>query len=75
MDPERFREAYERLQILDERLTHKVRPQSGGGLVRPSVDQIETRMRELAEYVVDLKEILNALFEAIASRPGAPREE
>jgi hypothetical protein len=69
MDPERFRDAYDRLRLLDERLTHRIRPRPGGGLLRPSSEQIEERLRDLASYVVDLKDILEELFEAIGGRP------
>jgi hypothetical protein len=69
MDAPRFRNAYEKLQLLDDRLTHKVRPRSGGPLVRPSPDQLEQSLRELATYTVELKEVLAELFLAIAGKP------
>ncbi len=73
MDPRRLKATYEQLESLDDRLTHKVRPRSGGGsMVRPSVDQLETKMRDLAEYTVELKSIVRALIVAIASKPTPP---
>lgn len=72
MDPQRLKAAYQRLELLDERLTYKVRPRDGGGLTRPSADQLEQRLRDLAHYTVELKEILNELILAIGSRPAAP---
>jgi hypothetical protein len=69
MDPQRLRRAYEQLQSLDERLTHKVRPRPGGGLVRPDPSQLEERLRDLAVYTVELKEVLGELILALGSRP------
>ena len=72
MDPQRLKAAYQKLEVLDDRLTHKVRPHSGGGYSRPGLEQIEERLRDLAQYTVELKEVLRDLFVAIASKPGAP---
>lgn len=67
MDPKRFKQAYERLQILDERSTYRVRMQPGRS--RMTLEQLEDRCRDLAQYTVELKEILDELFKAIASQP------
>jgi len=75
MDAQRLRDAYQKIRSLDDRLTHKVRPRPGGGLVRPSPDQLEQGLRDLAAYTVELKEILEELILAIAGRPKAPGEE
>ncbi len=72
MDPQRMKDAYQKLQSLDDRMTHKVRPRAGGGLVRPSQEQLEQSMRELATYTVELKEVVQELFLAIAGKPQAP---
>jgi len=72
MDPQRLKDAYQKLQSLDERLTHKVRPRPGGALVRPSAEQLEAAMRDLASYTIELKEVLQELFLAIASKPAGP---
>ncbi|MEM8961216.1 MAG: hypothetical protein AAGD38_07050 [Acidobacteriota bacterium] len=69
MDPQRLKEAYLRLDLLDERLTYKVRPKPGGGMVRATADQLESQMRDLAEYTIELKEIVRELFLGLASRP------
>jgi hypothetical protein len=68
LNAEQFKEAYAKLQLLDERLSHKVRPR--GGLTRPSVDQLEERLRELAQFTLDLKDVLDELFRAIAAPAG-----
>jgi hypothetical protein len=72
MDPQRLKEAYQKLQVLDDRLTHRVRPRPGGGLTRASPEQLEQGLRELASYTVELKEVLEELFLAIAGKPQAP---
>jgi hypothetical protein len=69
MDPQRMKEAYQKLQGLDERLTHKIRPRSGGSMTRPSAEQLEQGMRDLATYTIELKEVIQELFLAIAGRP------
>jgi hypothetical protein len=72
MDPQRLKNAYDQLQSLDDRMTHKIRPRPGGALVRPSAEQLEAAMRDLANYTIDLKEVVQELILAIASRPAAP---
>ena len=67
MDPQRLKDAYQKLQQLDERLTHKVRPKPGS-MSRPSAEQLEQGMRDLASYTVELKEVLQELFLAIAGK-------
>ena len=72
MDPQRMKDAYQKLQNLDERMTHKVRPRAGGGLVRPSSEQLEQSLRELSAYTIELKEVVQELFLAIAGKPQPP---
>jgi hypothetical protein len=73
MDPQRLKKTYEQLNLLDERLTHKVRPRAGGGLVRADAERLEERLRDLATYTVELKEIVAELILAVASRPAPPQ--
>lgn len=70
MDPQKIKETYQRLQSLDERLTYRVRPR-GGSLTRPSSDQLEEKMRDLANFTVELKEIVDDLIVGIAARPSS----
>lgn len=72
MDSKRFHEAFERLRALDEISTYKVRPKSGA-MRRLNIDQIAEQQRDLAEYAINLKEILHELFESIAT-PSKPAE-
>lgn len=71
MDPQKLRDAYQKLQTLDDRLTYKVRPKPGGALTRPTPEQMEQSLRDLANYTVELKDVLQELFVAIATKaPG-----
>ena len=72
MDPQRLKDAYQKLQLLDDRLTHKVRPRAGGAMVRPTPEMLEQSMRDLATYTIELKEIVQELFLAIAGKPQPP---
>jgi hypothetical protein len=74
MDAQRLKDAYQKLQSLDDRLTYKVRPRPGGPLVRPSPEHLEQAVRDLANYTVEIKEVLDELFLAIAGRPKPPGE-
>ena len=69
MDPQRLKSTWQHLQSLDERLTYKVRPKAGGPLTRPDAERLEQQMRDLANYTVELKEIVGELIVAIGSRP------
>jgi hypothetical protein len=71
LDSQRFKDAYEKLQLLDDRLTYKVRPRSTG-LSRATPEQLEAGMRDLATYTVELKEVVQELFLAISGRPSKP---
>ena len=70
MDAQRFTEAYERLELLDSRATHRIRPR--GGMQSPGTEQLAEQVRELQSYSIELKEILRELFAAIAGRPQPP---
>ncbi|HZF08372.1 MAG TPA: hypothetical protein VFE33_06235 [Thermoanaerobaculia bacterium] len=71
MDPQRLKDAYQKLQMLDDRLTYKVRPKPGGAMTRPNPEQLEQAMRDLATYTVELKEVVQELFLAIAGKAKA----
>lgn len=72
MDPQRLKDAYQKLQLLDELHTHKVKPRAGGGLVRPTTETLEQNLRDLSNYTIELKEVVHELFLAIAGRPKPP---
>ncbi len=72
MDPQRLKDAYQKLQLLDERLIYKVRPKAGSTLSRPTPEQLEQSLRDLATYTIELKEVVQELFLAIAAKPRTP---
>jgi hypothetical protein len=72
MDPQRLKDAYQKLQSLDERMSHKIRPARGGALLRPTPEQMEVALRDLATYTLELKEVVQELFLSIASKPSPP---
>jgi hypothetical protein len=57
-----------RLDLLDERLGYRLRGR-GGSLSTPTVDQLDKRCSEVAEYVVEMKEILRELLRTLDGRP------
>lgn len=75
MDSQRLKDAYQKLQLLDERLTYKIRPKAGGAMLRPTPDQLEQSLRDLASYTIELKEVVQELFLAIAGKPRKPEPE
>ncbi|MEE8522705.1 MAG: hypothetical protein V3T72_02140 [Thermoanaerobaculia bacterium] len=73
MDSNRLKEAYQRLELLDDRLTYKIRPRSGG-FSSPSPDHIDAKLKELAEYTLELKDILREFMLAFARRKSKASE-
>ena len=67
MDPQRLKEAYQKLESLDERMTYKIRPRAGQ-MLAPTADQVDAKLRELADYTIELKEILREVMLAFARR-------
>lgn len=71
MDPQKMKEAYQRLETLDDRLTYKVR--SRGTTVQPTNDQLNARLNDVATYTLELKDILREFMLAFA-QPRRPPE-
>jgi hypothetical protein len=69
MDPQRMKEVYERLELLDDRLGHKLRHRASGPS-RLTLEQLEDRVRDLVEYSSDLRALVRDLVQAIAAKPG-----
>jgi hypothetical protein len=69
MDPKRFKDAYDRLQYLDENLTYKVRRHGRSRLHSPSLEEVDEALKTLWEYTTELKDVLRELFLAIGSKP------
>ncbi len=71
MDPQRFREVYERVKALDESATYKVRPKRHS-FHRATQEELEDHAKVMAHYVIELREIVQELMEAIAAKAGSP---
>ena len=69
MDPNRFKEAFTKLEVLDDRLSYKVRSKSlkSRGI---TPEQLDERLRDVAEMLLDLKDVVRELMISIASKPG-----
>lgn len=72
MDPNRLKNAYQRLELLDERLTHRLRPRLRGSLMSPGIDQLAEHNRHLTEFTLELKEIVRELVLSFAKAPEPP---
>ena len=68
MDATRFKEAYARLELIDDRLTYKVRSKARPGVTAPSLESLDERYRDLAELTLELKDVMRELFLAIATK-------
>jgi hypothetical protein len=65
MDPQKLKEVYERLEVLDDRLGHRLRTRSTGP-ARATLEQIEDRVKDLAAYTSELRELVRDLVLAFA---------
>ena len=69
MDPNRFKETFARLEVLDDRLSYKVRSKSIQNR-SSEPEKLDERVRDVAEMVLELKDVVRELMLAIASKPG-----
>ncbi len=65
MDSNRLKDAYQRLETLDERLRYKVKPRSST-MASPTADQVDAKVRDLATYTLELKDIMREFMLAFA---------
>lgn len=68
MDVAKLQEVYLRLDALDDRLTHRVRPRQAANMGRLTGELMEARVRDLSQYTVELKEIVRDLAESLKNR-------
>lgn len=68
MDPNRFKEAFAKLELLDDRLTYKVRSKSIQNR-SSEPERLDERVRDVADYLLELKDIVRELMLAIAGKP------
>ena len=71
MNPQKMKAAWERLEHLDERLTYRVRSKNTSALRSPGMEQLDDRIKDLAEYTLELKDIVRELFLAMAKNSKA----
>ena len=70
MDPNRFKETFAKLEVLDDRLSYKVRSKSiQNRSTEP--ERLDERVRDVAEMVLELKDIVRELMLAIAGKPAS----
>jgi hypothetical protein len=74
VDPQRFKDAYARLDLLDDRLTYKIRERNLRARGGATVENVDERLREVGEFVLELKDVLRELMLAIAGKPGSRGE-
>ena len=69
MDVTKITAVRTRLQDLEETRSWAIRAATERGLIRPTVDDVEKRLRDLADYTLEMESILRDLIEAIDSTP------
>ena len=66
MDPAKLQAVYQRLDMLDDRLSHRVRPRQPVNMGRLTPQLMEERLRDLSEFSIELKDIVRDLLRSIA---------
>lgn len=74
MDRDRLQNTLSKLELLDDRLAHRVRSVSGRGRRSRGTEQLDEGLRTLAEYVLELKEVVRELMESIAAPRSTARD-
>lgn len=69
MDPKRFKETYTKLELLEDRLSYKIRSRSVRTRSAPSIDNLDDRLKDVAEFTLELKDVVKELMRAIAAKP------
>ena len=72
MDANRFKEAYAKLEVLDDRLSYKVRRSVQSRTTE--TEKLDERLRDVADLLLELKDVVRELMVAIASKPAAKSE-
>ena len=69
MDAPNLKDVFERLELLDDRLGHKLRARPGPS--RLTGEQLEDRLKELVEYTSELRELVRDLVLCFAKPSSA----
>ncbi len=67
MDAQRLKDAFQKLESLDDRLTYKIRPRAGQ-MRSPTADQVDDKLRQLAGYPLELEEFRREVMLAFPRR-------
>ena len=73
MDPNRFKDTFAKLEVLDDRLSYKVRKAVQNRSTEP--EKLDERVRDVAEMVLELKDVVRELMIAIAAKPASKPAE
>lgn len=68
MDGPKLKEVYERLELLDDRLGHRLRARAGPS--RLTAEQLEDRLKDVIEYTSELSELVRDLVLCFAKPQG-----
>ena len=68
MDAQKLKDVYERLELLEDRLGHKLRRPSS---TRATAEQLEDRLKELVAYTTELRELVRDLALCFARPKGS----
>jgi hypothetical protein len=63
------KDAYARLEYIDDSMTHKLRRHGRGSLHSPGPEELDEALKTLGDYTTELKDIVRELFLAIGSKP------
>jgi len=66
MNAEKLKEVHLRLEALDDRLGHRIRAR--GGASRATLEQVEDKLRDVAEYASELRDLVRDFLLAFATK-------
>jgi len=70
MDSQKLKDVYERLELLDDRLGHKLRGRPGTS--RLTAEQLEDRVKDVVVYTSELRDLVRD-FVLCFAKPAAPK--
>jgi hypothetical protein len=70
MDPKRLKDVHDRLESLDDRLSYRLRGRHAGS-GRASLEQLEDRLRDVTEYTLELRTLVQDLLLGLVAKPDS----
>lgn len=70
MDPKRLKDVHDRLESLDDRLSYRLRARHAGS-GRASLEQLEDRLRDVTEYTLELRTLVQDLLLGLVAKPDS----